>query len=144
MSIEENKAKTRQVVEEFWNQGNMALFDKIWATNFVNHDPFHPHVSDREGYKQWVIIVRTAFPDFKITIEDMIAEGDKVVVRWTFRGTQKGELPGIPPTGKQVTQMGININRIADGKVVESWRSADDFGLLQQLGVIPPMERGGE
>jgi steroid delta-isomerase-like uncharacterized protein len=140
MSVEENKAETRRAIKEFWNQGNMELLDEFWAPNYVNHDPSNPEVRDLEGFKQWVITVRNAFPDLNVTIDDLIAEGNKVVLRWSFRGTHKGEFGKIPATGKQVTITGITISRIADGKTVESWWSDDDLGLLQQLGVIPPME----
>jgi steroid delta-isomerase-like uncharacterized protein len=140
MSVEENKADTRRAVDEFWNKGNMELLNEFWATNYIHHDPGTPEVNDLEGFKQWVITTRTGFPDLKVTIEDIIAEGDKVVTRWTFRGTHKGELGGIPPTGKQVTMTGITIDRIADGKTVESWWNSDGLGFLQQLGVIPPIE----
>ena len=140
MSVEENKAQTRRAIEEFWNQGKMELLDEFFAPNYVNHDPTHPDVSDLEGYKQWAITSRNAFPDLNVTIDDLIAEGDKVVTRWTLRGTHKGELGKIPATGNQVTITGITISRIVDGKNVESWWSSDDLGFLQQLGVIPPME----
>jgi steroid delta-isomerase-like uncharacterized protein len=140
MSVEENKADTRRAIKGFWNQGNMALLDEFWAPNYVNHDPTNPEVRDLEGFKQWVIAARTAFPDLNVTIDDLIAEGDKVVTRWTVRGTHKGEFGKIPATGKQVTFTGITISRFVDGKTVESWWSDDDLGLMQQLGVIPPME----
>jgi steroid delta-isomerase-like uncharacterized protein len=81
----------------------------------------------------------TAYPDLQITIEDMIAEGDKVVVRYTFRGTQEGETQGIPPTGNHVTVTGIFMCRCEGGKIVEEWENWDDLGLLQQLGVIPSL-----
>ena len=144
MSVEENKADTRRAVEEFWNKGNMELLNEFWATNYIHHDPSSTKISDLEGFKQWVNTTRTGFPDLNVTIEDIIAEGDKVVTRWTFRGTHKGELGGILPTGKQVTVTGITIDRIADGKTLESWWSSDNLGFWQQLGVIPPMEQGGE
>ena len=140
MSVEENKADTRRAIKGFWNQGNMALLDEFWAPNYINHDPTNPEVRDLEGFKQWVIAARTAFPDMNVTIDDLIAEGDKVVTRWTVRGTHKGEFGKIPATGKQVMFTGMTISRIVDGKTVESWWSDDDLGLLQQLGVIPPME----
>jgi steroid delta-isomerase-like uncharacterized protein len=140
MSVEENKAETRRAIKEFWNQGNMELLDEFWAPNYVNHDPSNPEVRDLEGFKQWVGMVRNAFPDLNVNVDDLIAEGDKVALRWTFRGTHKGEFGKISATGKQVTITGITISRIADGKTVESWWSDDDLGLLQQLGVIPPME----
>ena len=80
---------------------------------------------------------RSAFPDMQLTIEDQIAEGDKVVTRWTARGTHQGELMGIPPTGKQATVTGITVGRVANGKFVESWSNFDALGMMQQLGVVP-------
>ena len=132
MSVEENKTDTRRAIEEFWNQGKIELLDEFWAPNYINHDPTNPEVRDLEGFKQWVIAARAAFPDLNVTIDDLIAEGDKVVTRWTVRGTQKGEFGKIPATGKQVTFTGITISRFADGKTVESWWSDDDLGLVQQ------------
>jgi steroid delta-isomerase-like uncharacterized protein len=92
-----------------------------------------------EAYKQFLSMFLTAFPDFQSTIEDMIAEGDKVVTRQTFRGTHTGDLMGIPPTGKQVTMSGIVISQFVNGKCVELGANNDDLGLLQQLGVVPSM-----
>jgi steroid delta-isomerase-like uncharacterized protein len=91
----------------------------------------------------YVAALRDAFPDVHITIEDQVAEGDRVVTRWTARGTHTGAFQGIPPTGKRGSMTGIDINRFADGKVVECWTNADDLGLLQQLGVIPTPEIAG-
>ena len=137
--------------EELWNTGNMAIADEIFATDFVNHDPNAPEVIDLEDYKKFIVTTRTGFSDFHVTLEDMIAEGDKVANRWTARGTHQGDLFGIPPTNKQATWTGISIYRFADGKIVEAWWSKDMLGLLQQLGVIPPipdvmpaLERKGE
>ena len=112
MSTEENKAIVRRATEELFNKNNLAVIDELYATNFVSHGT--PAMTpDREGYKQFVTMSHTALPDFHTTIEDMIAEGDKVVQRFTARGTHKGEFMGIPPTGKQVTITGIAIDRIA-------------------------------
>ena len=113
MSVEENKAIASRAVEELWNKNNLAVVDELYATNFVSHGL--PEVTpDREGYKQFVTISRTALPDFHTTVEDIIAEGDKVVQRFTARGTHKGEFMGIPPTGKKVTITGIAIDRIVE------------------------------
>ncbi len=142
MSIEENKAIVRRFVEEVWNKGDLTVIDDLFATNYVNHDPNRPEVLDPESYKQWVVISRTGFPDLHVTIEEMIAEGDKVATRWTYRGTHKGELREIPPTGRQVTVTGINIARIAGGKIEECWWNYDALGLMQQLGIIPTMRQG--
>jgi steroid delta-isomerase-like uncharacterized protein len=94
------------------------------------------------AYKHFIAPFFTAFPDIQFTTEDMIAEGDTVAVRRTFRGTHKGSLMGIPPTGKQVTTTMMTFNRIANGKIVEGWNNVDDLGLLQQLGVIPALLGG--
>src|SRR5205823_14624824 len=90
-----------------------------------------------EGSKQFIAMYLTAFPDVHFTVEDIIAEGDKVVTRLTVRGTQQGAFMGIPATGKQTTSTGIDINRIVDGKSVEHWLEMDTLGLLQQLGAVP-------
>lgn len=139
MSTEENKAILRRCFEEGWNQGNLAIFDELIATDFLYHAP---ETRGLEAFKQLTTAEMAAFPDLQITIEDMIAEGDKVVVRYTFRGTQEGETQGIPPTGKHVTVTGICICRCAGGQIVEEWENWDDLGLLQQLGAIPPLGEG--
>ena len=138
MSTEENKAINRRVTEEGWNQGNTALFDEFFAAAFIGHDPFGP-VHGPEGFKQRYATYHTAFPDTHLTIEDQIAEGDKVVTRWTATGTQQGPLMGIVPSGKHVTITGITITRIASGKAVEDWVNFDTLGMLQAIGVIPAM-----
>lgn len=137
MSAEENKAIHRRAFEEIWNQGNLDVVDEIFATDFVFHDPVSPEVRGPKGFKQFVTIYRAAFPDIHFTIEDQIAEGDKVVARWTTLGTHQGELKGIPPTLKQVVVTGISILRITSGKIEEEWVNWDTLGMLQQLGVIP-------
>ena len=140
MSTEENKANVRRVYGEAINQGKMAVVDELVSPDYVEHDPGFPQpVRGPEGLKQYFMVFRTAFPDIHITIEDMIAEGDMVAVRHTARGTNQGDLMGMPPTGKQVTVTGIVIHRIADGKFVESWVNVDNLGLMQQLGVVPTM-----
>ncbi len=140
MSTEENKATVRRAIEEGWNQGNLATLDEIMAPNFVDHSPMVPNLSPgSEGYKQFVAASRTACPDFWVTIEDLIAEGDTVVMRITCGGTHQGAWLGIPPTGKQFTETGIYIFRIAGGKVVERWGNQDDLGMFQQLGLIPAL-----
>ena len=138
MSTEENKAIVRRIFEEVWNQGNLAAADEFLAADYVN-ETLHPPVHGRESDKQLVMMYRTAFPDLHYTIEDLIAEGDKVTVRWTATGTHRGELQGIPPTGKQVTVTGIDIFRCENGKAVEGQSNFDALGMLQQLGVVPSM-----
>lgn len=140
MSVEENKAIFRRIVEEGFNKGNLAIVDELVATNHVNHTD---NVHGPEEYKQFITMYRTAFPDLHMTIEDQIAEGDKVVNRWTSRGTHKGDLMGIPPTGKQITVMGMYVARIIGGKIVEEWGNFDALGMMQQLGVVPPPGQAG-
>jgi steroid delta-isomerase-like uncharacterized protein len=141
MSIEQNKAIPRRVTDEAWNRGNLAVLDELIAPDFVRHTPLRPEgVRGIEGFKHHVVTTRAAFPDAQFTIGDEIAEGDKVVNHWTFRGTHQGEFGGIPPTGKTVTMTGIAIVRIADGKVAEIWDEVDALGLLRQLGVLPTPE----
>ena len=139
MSTEENKATDRRSIEAGWNQGNTAVFDEVFAADFLGHDPSGPvhEVHGPEGFKQVYAIYRSAFPDTHLTIEDQIAEGDMVVSRWTATGTHQGSMMGIPPSGKRVTITGITITRFANGKAAESWYSYDTLGMLQQIGAIP-------
>jgi len=138
MSTEDNKATLRRFFEEVWNRGNLAVIDELLSSNHAFHEPNSPEpIRGPEGFKQYVIMNRNAFPDAHITIEDLIAEGDKVTNRFTFTGTQKGDLMGIPPTGKRVTVTAIVISHVVAGKFVESWINSDGLGMLQQLGVIP-------
>ncbi len=137
MSTEENKAKVGRLIEEFINKGNLAVADEIFATNFDNHSPAAGTTSDRQGIKQYIAILHTALPDFHCAIEDLIAEGDRVVVRLMCRGTHKGEFMGISPTGREGKVTSISILHFAGAKVVERWNSTDNLGILQQLGVVP-------
>jgi steroid delta-isomerase-like uncharacterized protein len=137
MTAETNKAIIRRIVEEIQNGGNLALIDELLAPNFVNHTPAPGLSPDREGIKHLFSMFRAAFPDGSMTIEDMIAEEEKVVTRKTYRGTHLGEFLGIPPTGRHISVGLIDMMRVVDGKVVEHWSVGDDLGMLQQLGVIP-------
>ena len=137
MSTEENKAVVRRWIEEAWNRGSVAVIDELAAPDFVDHHllpGFPPNVT---GNKAWAHAARAGFPDIHITIEDLIAEGDKVVSRIRFTGTHTGEFLGIPPSGKQATVEGIGISRILDGKAIEYWENFDALGLMQQIGAIP-------
>jgi steroid delta-isomerase-like uncharacterized protein len=138
MSVEQDKALVRQFVEEIFNRGNMSVVDEVFAPDFVEREELPPGIPrDRDGVIELTTMLRSAFPDFKATIDDIIAEGDKVVIRQTWRGTQEGEFMGIPPTGKSVSIGVIDIIRMADGKVVEHWGQMDSMGMMQQLGAIP-------
>src|SRR3981081_2870566 len=136
---EQNKALARRAIEEIWNQGKLAVIDELVASNGTYHDPDVAgcEFTGPEGVKQLVQSYRGAFPDVRLTINDQIAEGDKVVTRWTATGTHNGELMGIQPTHKHATVTGVDIGRFEGGKVVESWANYDMLGMLQQLGVVP-------
>ncbi len=143
MSVEENKAIELRIFEEVVNKGELAVIDELFAANFFQHDAPPGTTADREGTKQFFAMVHSAFPDFHSTLEDIFAEGDKVVQRFTARGTHKGEWMGIAPTGKQMTSPGIAIHRITGGKIVEGWTSMDMLGVMVQLGVVPPPGQAG-
>jgi len=145
MATEEIKNVARRLYEainEAVRSGNMGQLDKIVAPNMTDHNPVPGQATGLDGVKQAFSMFRSAFPDWHMTVEATIAEGDMVACRVTARGTHKGTFAGTPATGKQAVQSGIDILRIADGKVVERWGSFDDLGLLQQLGAIP--ERFGD
>jgi steroid delta-isomerase-like uncharacterized protein len=143
MSTEENKALARRWFEETNKQNYLALCEEVCARDLVWHDAPVGFSPDFAGMIQLHSALFTAFPDARWAVDDLIAEGDKVVVRLTVRGTHQGEFMGIPPTGKVVTYTGIAICRFAGSKVVEYRSSADLLGLLQQLGAIPQMAPGG-
>jgi len=139
---EENKVLTRRswlIVAE----GNLDTLEdalaEVYAEDIVVHEP-DEDVRGVEGLKQFVTMIRSAIPDLHITLEDDIAEGDKVVSRWRAQGTHQGELMGIAPTGNQVMITGITIHRIEEGKIVEEWENWDALGLMQQIGAIPSPE----
>ena len=142
MSTEENKAVLRRN-EEVFNKGDLAVADETIAPNYIYHGSVGQEVKGLEGFKQIVTMFRTAFPDLHVTVDDMIAEGDKVAHRLTLRGTHKGEMMGIAPTGNQITMSGILIQRIVGNKMAEGWIVNDDLGMMQQMGVVPPMGQGG-
>jgi steroid delta-isomerase-like uncharacterized protein len=139
MSVENNKAVLRRLIEEAFNKGNLSVVDALLATDWVYHGIEGMELKGRDGFKQFVSMYRTAFPDLQITIDDMIAEGDKVAEIATFRGTFKGSLMGIPPTGKQCTGKIMAASRFQDGKEAEVIEIFDRLSMFQQLGVIPPM-----
>jgi steroid delta-isomerase-like uncharacterized protein len=145
MSAESNKATSRRFFEDVFSRGKMDVVDEIISPNHVNHGPgaLPGLPNGPEGAKQFVMTYRKAFPDTQFTIDEQIAEGDRVVTRWTAHGTQKGELPGIPVTGKGATVSGMTVDRYVNGKIVESWGIFDQMGMLQQLGVVPNPQQSG-
>lgn len=138
---EQNKMIEGRLIEEVWNRGNFAVVDELIAGDYLGHSSTPGgETHGRAGYKRYYAGLREAFPDLQVTVEDQIAEGDKVVTRWTARGTHQGEFQGIPPTDRQGTITGITIDRIANGKVVECWANADDLGMMRLLGIVPAPE----
>ena len=133
----ENKAAVRRLIKEVWNKGKLDAADELVAANYTAHDPTTPMPAPgREGMKMLATMYRTAFPDLQLTIDDIAAEGNKVTIRWTARGTHKAELMGIAATGKKVSVTGISIIRIANGKIAEEWLNWDALGMMQQLGAV--------
>jgi steroid delta-isomerase-like uncharacterized protein len=139
MTTDENKAMARRFIEEVANRGNFAVIDELIAPDFEVRDAVIPVSTGPEGVKQVFGAVRDAFPDFHETIEDVLADEDRVMVRWSTRGTHRGEFAGIPATGKEVTWRGVFILRVAGGRFVEMWQLHDQLGLLQQLGATVTM-----
>ena len=131
-----NKAATRRFVDEAFSKGNLAAVDELVADDYIDHSPPPNVPADKAGLKQLVEMFRSAFPDLTVTVEDMVAEGDKVAIRVVTRGTHQGELMGIAPTGRVVAFNEQHFVRISNGKLVEHWGVEDDLGMMQQLGVV--------
>jgi steroid delta-isomerase-like uncharacterized protein len=139
---EQNKTNVRRLFEEVWNKGNVRVADELFAPTYIHNDSSTPDEGrGPEGEKKRVTLYRNAFPDIRLTIEDITAEGETVVARWSCRGTHKGDFNGIAPTGKQVNITGISIARFTNGKMTEGFVNWDALGLMQQLGVVPEMGR---
>jgi predicted ester cyclase len=137
MSLEENKALFRRFVEEVENQKNPDRIDEFFAADYLDHNPPPFGVPGIEGLKQAMQMFFSAFPDLHVEVEDLVAEGDKVVGRLTVTGTHQGEMMGIAATGKRISMAEIHIVRYSGGKVVEHWGIEDNMSMMQQLGVIP-------
>jgi len=136
MSVEKNKALMTRIIEEFVNKNIPAVADELFADDFVNHSPQFGVTPDREGLKQMIALLHQGFHDYHITIEDMIAENDKVVARMRTTGKHTGELLGIQSTNKSVDFYQISIIRIEEGKVKERWNVNDQLEAMRQLGLI--------
>jgi steroid delta-isomerase-like uncharacterized protein len=131
------KSLVRELLEDDISRGDEAVAERIIHPDFVDHTNPPGMQHGLAGHQAIVRLFRTAFPDQWWQIEDLIAEGDKVVARTTMTGTHQGDFFGIPPTGRSVTLAGIHIVRVADGRVIEHWGNNDDLGMMRQLGVIP-------
>ena len=138
MSFEKNKTAALRIPLEVFNKGNVNVADEVMAADYIEHAPVPPGLPPGvAGFKLFIPAFRAAFPDFQFTVDEVIAEGDKVVVRLTAQGTQKGEFAGLPASGKQATWSEIHICDMANGKLVEHWVVQDRLGMMQQLGFIP-------
>jgi predicted ester cyclase len=139
MSTEDNKAISRRVFDGF-NQTGVAILDELYTPDFVLHDPGSPTqeggVNSREDFKQYLTGFFASLPG-QFTIDDMIAEGDKVVTRWTYRSAHQGQWRGVSPSSKEVTFTATATSRFVDGKVAETWQNVDNLGVMRQLGMIP-------
>jgi len=139
---------SRRLLEESFNTGNFELIDQLVAPEAVNHDSALPaqmrDLRGPDGLRRIITMYRTAFPDVRMTVDDVIASGDKVVLRWHSEGTHRGELAGLAPTGTRGSVTGISIDRWQDGKIVEGWAEWDNMGLARQLGAAPPEGSVGE
>ena len=136
--MKKNKDFIQAYNEDFWNKQNIAAFEKYYTADFIIH--YADGDLNCEQYKGLCQAYFTAFPDLHITINDLIAEDDKVVKVWTAKSTNKGDFMGIPATGNRIEVSGIEVFRIADGKIAENWVLMDNLGMMQQLGVIPKSE----
>lgn len=138
---EEHRALAHRAVEEIYNNGDLDAADEIYAPDCILHDPSLPEdLRGPEGVKHYARMYRNAFPDLHVAIEDEICEGDRMAMRWTARGTHRGDLMGIPPTGNPIVVSGVTIGRMDGGKIAEEWFQSDNLGMMRQLGLIPAME----
>ncbi len=137
----DNTALVRRFVEEVWNKGNMSTCDELLAPKVKLHDPLMGDVDGIEASRQHVRALRTAFPDLHTQIDEIGALGDKVYVRWTVTGTHKGTLMGVAPTNRRGMIQGITINRFDNGKIVDTFYAWDVYKLIEQLGLLPPLQQ---
>ncbi len=137
MSHEKNKAAVRRWIDEVFNKGNLTVVDELVDPDWVDHNPVPDQKPGIEGAKQAVRLYRTGFPDMVCTIDEQLADGDKVVTRFTVRATHRGEYMGTAPSGRRIDVKGITIDRFAHGKAIETWTEFDALGMLQQIGAIP-------
>ncbi len=142
---EVNKALCRRFFEQVWNHRNLAAIDELVAPNYVRHGNAGPEFgTGPQSVRRLVDYYAASFPDVRFTVDDAIAEADKVAVRWTAQATHRGTFEGIPATGRSVAVSGITTVRVAGGKITESWESFDALGLLAQLGVLPQRAVGAQ
>jgi steroid delta-isomerase-like uncharacterized protein len=138
MNIQQRKTNTRRIIEDAWNEGILRIMDEFYAPDYVRHKPPFPNITGREAAKKFVAQSRLSYPDQHVTIHEVVGEGNVVVTRWTFKGTQTGTSPttGVAATGKLVEFSGCNVAHWRNGFIVEEWEYSDWLVLLQQFGVI--------
>jgi len=141
MTAQENTALVRRYLDEAFNKRNIAILDEVVAADHAHHSAPPDRSPGIEGVREFVRAVHAEWPDLRVTIEDQVAEGDKVVTRWTVQGTNTQPVTtpfgSIAPTGKQISMTGMDIHRVDGGKVVETWSDADYLGLMLQIGAVP-------
>jgi steroid delta-isomerase-like uncharacterized protein len=140
-TLDQNKEIVRRIFNEFWRAGKANALDELLASDVTNHDLSKEPISGRNAYKEWATgfrqVTATGFPDMEIALDALVAEGDLVAKRWTFRGTHTGNYMGLPASGRRVVMVGNTMYRIQGGQVRETWWNYDALGLMQQLGAIP-------
>ncbi len=132
---DKHEATIRRLMDEAWNKGNLKILDELLAKDYVAHDPMYPS-RDLAGLKDQIGKLRTAFPDCRCEIDDLLSAGDKVVVRWRFSGTHKNQFEGVPATGRRVNGTGMSIERFVGDRIAETYTNWDALGMMQQLGVV--------
>ena len=140
----DNMGLVRRFIEEVWNKGDLSVIDEVVSEKYVGTEPMIGDVRGLAALRDQVQMFRTAFPDLRLTIEDIGMSGDRVFMRWTGRGTHRGALMGIPPSNNRGEVRGISIQRVAGGKIVEQYESYDSLRLMQIIGAVPSMERMGK
>jgi len=143
MATQRNEDVVRRFYEAAFSRGDPNAVNDLVAPDFVDHNPFPGQAPDREGLRQFIRTFHGPLPDLRVEIDDMIAQGDKVVTRWTARATHKGSFLQVPATGKQVTVSGIDIMRIENGKIAEHWGYQDQLGFVKEIGVLPALAMAG-
>ena len=141
MSTDRTDSLVRRMFENAFNQGKLAVVDELVAPGGVTHSVAWGMPNTREGLKQLIVMLRSAFPDLHCVVEDEISAGEKVAAHWTMRGTHKGLFLGNPPTNRPIVVQGISFARTENGQIAEDWTLLDQMGMLQQLGIIPPPRR---
>jgi steroid delta-isomerase-like uncharacterized protein len=138
MAAEENKVIARRWAEEVWSKGHFGLIEELVAPEYVAHDPANPEeVRSPEGLRRYIEAFRSAFPNMQLSVEDQVAEGEKVLTRWTARGTHRGDFFDIAPSGKRLEMVGMSMDHFSGGRFVESWENYDALGMMQQIGAVP-------